>query len=172
MNDTAPAPVVTDDTLFGEVTVQIDGQERVTVTGEQLPTVIIERDPASETDPHIAIGTRDAAHLTLALDGSPVVLKPAKGRLSRRSYRVETEFEGVHRVLLPDSVPGSRLIRDGVRLGDFSSTGDGTVIAEWEEDAEVHPADAALGYALAAAFGTGGQPAWMMAVDAVSAALP
>ncbi|MFJ3219898.1 hypothetical protein ACIPLC_28780 [Kitasatospora sp. NPDC086801] len=67
----APAPFTTEDTLFGEITVRIDGQDRVTVSGERIPTAVLERDPGSEPDPQIAIGTRDTAHLTLTVDGSP-----------------------------------------------------------------------------------------------------
>lgn len=37
---------------------------------------------------------------------------------------------------------------------------------------DLRPLDASVGYALAAAFGTGAQPMWMMIVDGVSSALP
>jgi hypothetical protein len=161
-----------EDTLFGTITVRLDGQDRVTVEGERVPAVVLERDPASEADPLIAIGTRDPDALTLSVDGTAARITPAKGKLRRRTYRIDVEYEGVHYRLEPDSVPSSRLTRDGVHLGDFSSEGDETVIAEWREDAGVRPADAAVGYALASAFGTGGQPMWMMLVDAVTTALP
>ncbi|CAM5607968.1 hypothetical protein [Streptomyces avidinii] len=85
---------------------------------------------------------------------------------------MDVEYDGAVYRLVPDSVPSSRLTRDGTHLGDFSSDGDETVIAEWREDRELRPADAAIGYALAAAFGTGAQPMWMMIVDGVSSALP
>lgn len=166
-----PAHSGTQDTLFGEMHVRIEGQERVTVSGAGVPTTVLERDPASEADPQIAIGTRNAAHLTLTVDGVRVPLRPARGRLRRRTYRVETEYDGARYVLVPDSVPSSRLTRDGTHLGDFSSDGDETVIAEWA-GATARPVDASIGYALAAAFGTGGQPAWMMLADTVSAAIP
>lgn len=73
---------------------------------------------------------------------------------------------------MPNSIPSSRLTRDGKHIGDFSSDGDRRVLAEWRSGAAVEPADAAIGYALAAAFGTGGQPMWMMLVDTVSELLP
>ncbi|MFB8118772.1 hypothetical protein ACFQ6U_16505 [Streptomyces sp. NPDC056465] len=175
MTELPPAPSGTQDTLFGEMHVRIEGQERVTVSGENVPTTVLERDPASEADAQIAIGTRDAAHLTLTVDGVRVPLWPARGRLRRRTYRVETEYDGARYALVPDSVPSSRLTRDGTRLGDFSSDGDETVVAEWVQGhtaPTARPADASIGYALAAAFGTGGQPAWMMLADMVSAAIP
>ncbi|MFF4421107.1 hypothetical protein ACFY04_10020 [Streptomyces sp. NPDC001549] len=170
MNETDPAPI--EDTHFGAITVRQDGQDRLEVDGETIPRVILERDPASEADPQIAIGTRDPAHLTMRVDGAVVGLLPAKGRLSRHSYRVDVTYDGADYRLVPDSVPTSRLTRDGVHLGDFSSDGDETVIAEWREDREIRPADAAIGYALASAFGTGAQPMWMMIVDGVTSALP
>jgi hypothetical protein len=160
------------DTLFGEITVTLEGQHHVTVSGEQIPTVVLERNPTTDPDPLIAIGTRDPDALTLTIDGTPARITPAKGRLRRRTYRIDVEHAGTHYRLQPDSVPSSRLTRDGTRLGDFSSDGDETVIAEWQDDATPTATDAALGYTLAAAFGTGGQPMWMMLVETVSAALP
>ncbi|MFE0600778.1 hypothetical protein ACFW2T_26295 [Streptomyces sp. NPDC058892] len=172
MNDADRNPPPIEDTRFGGITVHQDGQLRLEVDGEGIPSVVLERDPASEADAQIAIGTRDAAFLTLRIDGREAELKPAKAGLGRRSYRVDVEFEGVRYRLVPDSIPSSRLIRDGAHIGDFSSDGDELVLAEWREDEEVRPLDASVGYALASAFGTGGQPMWMMIVDGVSSALP
>ncbi|MEN2422520.1 hypothetical protein AABB02_30985 [Streptomyces rimosus] len=39
--------------------------------------------------------------------------------------------------------------------------------AEWEKGAAPVPYDASVGYALAAAFGTGAEPMWKLAWDAV-----
>ncbi|MGW7456904.1 hypothetical protein [Streptomyces sp. NPDC054797] len=164
------API--DDTHFGGITVRQDGHARLEVSGEAIPHVVLERGPVAPVEPHTAIGTRDPAHLTLRIDGARADVRPAKGRLSRRSYRVDVEYGGVRYRLVPDSVPSSRLTRDGVHIGDFSCDGDETVVAEWKEGSRIQPADAAIGYALASAFGTGGQPLWMMLVDAVSSALP
>ncbi|MEV6394010.1 hypothetical protein AB0M39_04380 [Streptomyces sp. NPDC051907] len=172
MNDTAHTPISTTDDRFGDVSVHLAGQESLVVEGEQIPRVTLDRTPGSEREDHIAIGTRDPEQLTMTIDGRQVKLDPAKGKLSRRSYRVDVEHEGTAYRLVPDSIPSSRLTRDGIHVGDFSSDGDGRVIAEWREDAEVEPLDASVGYALAAAFGTGAQPMWMMAIDAVSTALP
>ncbi|MFF4319413.1 hypothetical protein [Streptomyces sp. NPDC001568] len=165
------------DTRFGAVTVRQDGQERIEVAGDGIPGAVLERSlaersPAPEVDPQIAIGTRDPALLTLSVDGRKAELRPAKGGLSRRSYRVDVTYDGAVYRLVPDSVPSSRLTRDGTHIGDFSCDGDEMVIAEWQEGAEVRPVDASIGYVLASAFGTGGQPMWMMIVDGVTDALP
>ncbi|MCX4692458.1 hypothetical protein [Streptomyces sp. NBC_01408] len=170
MNDPDRTPV--EDTRFGGITVRQEGQDRIEVHGERIPRVILERDPASEVDPRTAIGTRDADRLTMRIDGRQARLEPAKGALTRHSYRVDVEYGGARYRLVPDSVPSSRLTRDGVHLGDFSCDGDEMVLAEWTEGAEVEPVDASIGYALASAFGTGGQPLWMMLADGVSSALP
>ncbi|MFJ5807100.1 hypothetical protein [Streptomyces sp. NPDC093093] len=169
--DDAP-PTTLEDTRFGAITVRLEGQERVEIEGPGIPPVSLVRAPGSEADPQIRIGTRDPEHLTLTIDGRTSPLLPAKGRLTRSSYRVEVEHEGARYVLVPDSVPGSRLTRDGTHLGDFTADGDALVIAEWQEHVDLRPLDASVGYALAAAFGTGAQPMWMMIVDGVSSALP
>lgn len=167
-----PAPFTSEDSLFGAITVSLDGQERVSVSGERIPTVQLTRDPACEPDPQIAIGTRNAAHLTLTVDGVPVPLRLGKGKFLRGSYRVETTHEDAVYVLVPDSIPSSRLTRDGKHLGDFSCDGDQIVLAQWRDGATTRPADAAIGYTLAAAFGTGGHPTWMLLVEAVAALIP
>ncbi|UYQ63439.1 hypothetical protein [Streptomyces peucetius] len=125
-------------------------------------------------DDHIALGlgTRAPRHLTTTVGGEPVELKPGKGRLSRSSYRMDVTYAGRFYRRQPDSIPGSRFTRDRARPGDFSSDGDGLVIAEWREGTGAEPADAAVAYAPAAAFGTGAQPLWTTAVDAVAAAVP
>ncbi|MFD3699415.1 hypothetical protein ACFWUZ_25320 [Streptomyces sp. NPDC058646] len=170
MNDPDRTPV--EDTRFGGITVRQEGQARIEVDGGGIPRVTLERDPAAEADPQIAIGTRDPGLLTLRIDGREARLTPAKATLTRRSYRVDVEYEGARYRLVPDSVPSSRLTRDGVHLGDFSCDGDEMVIAEWKEGVEVEPVDASVGYALASAFGTGAQPLWMMLTDAITDALP
>ncbi|MEU6951881.1 hypothetical protein [Streptomyces sp. NPDC045714] len=174
MNDTTPIPAAVEDDHHGEILVQLAGEhgETLVVSGERIPRVVLTRAPGTAVDDHIAIGTRDPRHLTLTVDGREATITPATGRLSRRSYRVDVRCAGTSYRLVPDSIPGSRLTRNGKRLGDFSSDGDRRVLAEWRSGAAVEPLDAAIGYALAAAFGTGGQPMWMMAVDAVSELLP
>ncbi|MEI7034297.1 hypothetical protein [Streptomyces pratensis] len=169
-----PAPAVVEDDHYGTITVELTGEhhETLVVSGERVPRVVLTRAPGVEPDDRIAIGTRDPHRLTLTVDGREAVIAPGKGKLRRRSHRVDVRYAGTSYRLVPDSIPSSRLTRGRERLGDFSSDGDRRVLAEWRPGAPVEPLDAAIGYALAAAFGTGGQPLWMMAVDAISAALP
>ncbi|WP_098896836.1 hypothetical protein [Streptomyces sp. st77] len=179
MTDTTPAPAplpaTVEDDHHGDIRVELVGEQRETlvVSGEGIPRVVLTRAPGAEVDDHILIGTRDPRRLTLTVDGRDATIKPGKGKLRRRSYRVDVRCAGTAYRLVPDSIPSSRLTRDGKHIGDFSSAGgDRRVIAEWRDGAVVEPADAAIGYALAAAFGTGGQPMWMMAIETVSEFLP
>ncbi|MER7882416.1 hypothetical protein ABTY35_06205 [Streptomyces fimicarius] len=173
MTDTTPLPAAEDD-HHGDILVELTGEqgEILIVSGEGIPRVVLTRAPGAEPDAHIVIGTRDPRRLTLTVDGRDATIKPRKGRLRRRSYRVDVRCAGTSYRLVPDSIASSRLTRDGRHIGDFSSNGDRRVIAEWRDGAAVEPLDAAIGYALAAAFGTGGQPMWMMAVETISEFLP
>ncbi|MEV3989975.1 hypothetical protein AB0J57_13830 [Streptomyces sp. NPDC049837] len=148
------------------------GAGTLDVTGPGLPHVRLVREPGTERHPHIPIGTRDPALLTLTVDGRPARISPAKGRLSRRSYRVDARVGDTRYRLVPCSYGESRLLRDGRRLGELESSGDGRVTADWREDAKVLAQDVALGTALAAAFGTGAQPMWETALDVVTELIP
>ncbi|WP_405195378.1 hypothetical protein [Streptomyces anulatus] len=174
MTDTAPLPAAVEDDHHGDILVELAGEhsEMLVVSGRRIPRTVLTRAPGAEVDDHIAIGTRDHRHLTLTVDGREATITPGRGKLRRRSYRVDVRCAGTSYRLVPDSIPSSRLTRDGKHIGDFSSDGDRRVLAEWRSGAAVEPADAAIGYALAAAFGTGGQPMWMMLVDTVSELLP
>ncbi|MFD9796143.1 hypothetical protein ACFWXK_34890 [Streptomyces sp. NPDC059070] len=136
----------------------------VTVHGEGLPAVVLRR-TGGRADDHTPVGTRDAARLALTVDGGAAGLTLPKGRLSRRSYRVDVRCDGGAYRLIPDSLATSRLLRDGRRLGSLTCDGDGRVTADWREGAKVLPLDVSLGYALAAGFGTGAQPMWVTAID-------
>ncbi|MFF7034675.1 MULTISPECIES: hypothetical protein [Streptomyces] len=174
MTDTTPLPTAVEDDHHGDILVELTGEqaEILIVSGEGIPRVVLTRAPGAEADAHIVIGTRDPRRLTLTVDGRDATIKPGKGKLRRRSYRVDVRCAGTSYRLVPDSIASSRLTRDGRHIGDFSSNGDRRVIAEWRDGSAVEPLDAAIGYALAAAFGTGGQPMWMMAVETISEFLP
>ncbi|NNN31321.1 hypothetical protein HLK59_13275 [Streptomyces sp. S3(2020)] len=161
------------DALFGPLTVRLNSRRgEVVVEGEAIPRVVLSRANGTKADEHTPIGTRDAGLLILTVGGEAAALAPGRGRLIRRSYRVDVRHAGRHWRLVPDSMPDSRLLRDGRRLGDFHSKGDGRVAADWRSDAKPDAMDAAVGYALAAAFGTGAESMWTAAVDSVFDAFP
>ncbi|MFF4170285.1 hypothetical protein [Streptomyces sp. NPDC001744] len=140
------------------------------VSGHGMPTVELVRAPGTRPDAHTPIGTRSAALLTLTVDGEPAAIRPARGRLLRRSYRVDVRTGGVRHRLVPCGHQDSRFLRNGRRTGTLTSSGDGRVIDAWEPGAT--PLDIALGTALAAAFGTGAAPWFETVGEIVSGLIP
>lgn len=161
------------DDRFGEISVRVDVvRGEVVVAGERVPRIEIRRAEGTEFEEHIPVGTRNGTLLTLTVDGADAVIEPARGRLTRSSFRVDVGYGEHSWRLIPNSMDGSGLFRDATEhIGDFSSEGDGRVLGEWREEAEPEALDAAFGYALAAAFGTGAEPTWMLTVDGVSSFL-
>jgi hypothetical protein len=162
-----------EDSLSGPLTVHLDTERgHVVVEGGAIPRIVLSRAAGTEAEEHIPVGTRDSGLLTLTVDGERAAVHPAKGRLTRRSFRVDVRHAGHVWRLVPDSLPGSRLLRDGRRLAELTCEGDGRVQADWRADAAPEALDVALGYALAAAFGTGAQPMWMLVTDAIADLIP
>ncbi|WP_234285273.1 hypothetical protein [Streptomyces venezuelae] len=119
------------------------------------------------------LGSGYTAVANADLDGTePATLTAARGRLLRRSYRVDAVVGGHRYRLVPSSHVDSRLTRDGRKLGTLESEGDGRVDADWEPDATPTPLDHAVGTALAAAFGTGAAPWWETVGDIVAELIP
>lgn len=171
--DSAVHVHTTDDARFGGISVRLDTEHgALEVEGAAIPHVTLHRVPGTEVSVHVPIGTRDGSRLTLTVDGEVVPVAPRKGRFSRRSYAVDVTRGGSRYRLVPDSLDRSRLTKDGRRLGSLASAGDGVVSAEWREGAEVDAVDAALGHALAAAFGTGRVPWWSATLDLIGDLIP
>ncbi|MFH8410503.1 hypothetical protein ACH4FX_37855 [Streptomyces sp. NPDC018019] len=164
-----PGPGLAEDRIFGRVGLDLDAAAGLlTVRGERVPTAELRRAPGAAPAGFVPIGTRDGAALRLTVEGRPAHLAPGRGRLTRRSHRVDVVHGGVRYRLLPDSPNGSRLVKDGRRIADFSSDGAGHVWADWHPDvAPPLREDAAIGYALAAAFGTGAEPFRRLLLQAV-----
>ncbi|MFJ3584672.1 hypothetical protein ACIPPS_20940 [Streptomyces sp. NPDC090127] len=155
------------------VQIDLDGPAgTLRVSGYGLPTVELVRAPGDEPDPLIPIGTRAAGRLALTVDGAPARIRPGRGRLLRRSYRVDARVAGARYRLVPCSYAESRLLRDGRPLGTLQSTGDGTVDPDWAAGTAPEPLDRAVGTALAAAFGTGAAPWWDTATNIVAELIP
>ncbi|MFG2138109.1 hypothetical protein [Streptomyces sp. NPDC048650] len=164
-----------DDPLFGAVGVVLDHETGVLVVdGDGVPRADVRRAAGTPLESHVPIGTRDPGRLTMSVDGTAVSLRPSKGFLTRRSYRVDagSGAKGYGHRLVPVSLGTSRLLRDDTPLSVFTSTGDGNVTAEWETGTVPGPYDASVGYALAAAFGTGAEPIWKLTLDAALAMWP
>ena len=148
MTDSKPPFEVRVDVADGVVTAVAD---ETTATH----TAVIRRSAGAEVVKHVPIGTRNAPDLSMTVDDQPVTLTPGPGGLTRGSYKVTAVHAGATYVLKPGSATASRLTRDGAQLGELSRSDATTVKAWWDEGATVTGTDAAIGYALAAAFGTG-----------------
>jgi hypothetical protein len=145
-----------------------EGRVAVTATHDgRVGTAVIERHGSPVRAKHIPIGTRDAGSLTMLVQGEQAVLRPGPGRYMRGSYKVRVRHGAVAYRYRPKSPETHRLLRDGVRLGDFEVRKDGSIDVTWHEGATPTATDAAVGYALAAAFGTGAQFFIMMMLDLV-----
>jgi hypothetical protein len=97
------------------------------------------------------------------------VLSPGRGRFTRGSYQVDAQVGGTHYTFRPSDEDGSRLSRDGQRLGELLLEPETVeLMAVWAPGADVRPQDAALGYALATAFGTGAESTLMMLIHTVT----
>jgi hypothetical protein len=157
-----------------ELSVEITtGDGWVAVTAGSSPAVV-ERVGEVAVAKSVPIGTRAAASLRMQVDDRPVRVRPGPGRYARGSYKVVVDHDGVTYRLRPKSPDVSRLSRDNVRLGDFELKADGSVQADWFEQnrGSVIPADAAVGYALAVALGTGARFFLVMLLDVLTAAGP
>lgn len=146
-----------DDEYYDALTIRTSNERgMVEVSGKQVPTVVIQRSPAAELNEYVPIGTRNADHLTMSVDGVEAELRPGPGKLTRGSYRVELTLAGTHYKFTPDSDDDTLLKRDGIPTASFSMDGEGTFAVYWQADRDdSQPADAAIGYALSVAFRTG-----------------
>ncbi|GAA4201655.1 hypothetical protein GCM10022252_56710 [Streptosporangium oxazolinicum] len=152
------------DTAVGELTLTLDrdgGSMRV--EGDAIPTVVVRRSAEAVARPHIPIGTRGPEHLTMTLDGTEVPLRPAPGRVTRHSYRAEADHAGSTYTLIPTSDVSSGFFRGEYGLGEFTTFADGEVRAGWV--ASPSPEEAAIGYALAACFGSGAEHPLLALLD-------
>ncbi|QYN33282.1 hypothetical protein K1T35_32870 [Pseudonocardia sp. DSM 110487] len=158
-----------DDPLHGVVIVHTDIEHGwVEVAGDGFPAVHLRRSETAEVSAYVPIGTRDPAQLTLTVDGTPATLTLGRGRFTRGSFRVDAHVDGVHYHFSPSDEDGSRLSRDGQRLGELMLEPETVeLMAVWTPAADVRPRDAAVGYALATAFGTGAESTLTMLINTV-----
>ncbi|HYH31678.1 MAG TPA: hypothetical protein VD903_14965 [Pseudonocardia sp.] len=145
----------------------------VEVAGDGFPPVHLHRSDTAEVSRYVPIGTRDPAHVTLTVDGRRATLAAGRGRFTRSSFRVDVTVGDVRYGFRPCDEDGSRLTRDGHRLGELLLEPETVeLMAVWAPGADVRPQDAAIGYALAPAFGTGAESTLMLLVHAVTAGTP
>ena len=159
-----------EDPLHGVVIVHTDIERGwIEVAGDGFPVVHLRRTEDAEVSPYVPIGTRDPAHLTLTVGEAPATLSLGRGRFTRGSFRVDAHVDGVQYLFRPSDEDGSRLSRDGQPLGELMLEPETVeLMAVWAPGADVRPQDAAIGYALATAFGTGAESTLTMLINTLS----
>jgi hypothetical protein len=159
-----------EDPLHGVVIVHTDIDKGwIEVAGDGFPAVHLRRGETADVSSYVPIGTRDPAQLALTVDGTPATLSLGRGRFTRGSFRVDAHVDGVHHRFHPSDEDGSHLSRDGQRLGELMLEPETVeLMAVWAPGADVRPRDAALGYALATAFGTGAESTLMMLIHTLT----
>lgn len=160
------------DSRFGAIVIErVDNGRTVRVSAEAIPTGSITRTGGARMRDDVPIGTRNPRYLRLEIDGRTYDVRPAAGRLTRRSYRIAIAGHGRSWLFAPATRHGHRLLRSepataraeiavvtadratiAARWSDVSHTGDPS-----EEPLGITAEDCTLGYLLAASFGTGAQ---------------
>lgn len=139
----APRSRTVPDAVFGPVTITDHAADGlVVVPGPGLPGVDLRR-IGPVTERLVPIGSRRPGHVELRVDGHRHVLRPASGRLSRRSYHVHVELDGAPLLLAADSPTTARWIRGRSRrdhvLGTLGREGDHLLPARWCRDGTPGP---------------------------------
>lgn len=162
-----------EDAFYGQFTVTTDNGQ-VALHGPSIPTTTIARDAEANVSESIPIGTRDPAALRMTIAGASVSLAPRKVRtFSRRSQLVTVRHAGLDYRFVANSSATAQLRRGDLKVADLSLGDDGDVFAHWLiTKQESKPEDAAIGYTLAIAFGTGSLSLLGFLVEAVGALFP
>lgn len=174
------------DPIFGTISWQLD-PGRLLVTGDGVPDVELVYTGSVEPRQGIPIGTRRRRDLSMTVGGQDIDLRPGTGRLTRRSYRIAVGTPAGDLLFTPCTPAESRLVRGSSYRGDnelamFERAADGGVFATWSASVTAlgvvvkaptpEPAEAAIGYALAAGFGTGARLFLAACMDALEQLLP
>lgn len=161
-----------DDEAAGRLEVAIDADLGVvTVSGPGIPTATITRAEGAATRRWVPIRSRDADALTLRMDDSVLPLRPSRGRVSRRSFRVDVVMAGSTYILTPCRRNASRFLRAQEPLAVLTAHSE-NACAEAEWTSEATGAEVALAYVLAAAFGVGAAHVVEVVIQAALDCLP
>lgn len=142
------------DTRFGKALIRVHDQGgMISLVGDEIPECTIVRTAEDDVSEHIPIGTRDPGALEMTVAGVRATVRPAPGKLTRASYRVDVTCDGAEYRLAPSSPTSSRLSVAGQVVGELEVDDEGAPHATWRQTAR--PRDAAVGYLLVASFGAG-----------------
>ncbi|MFJ4650750.1 hypothetical protein ACIP5Y_05660 [Nocardia sp. NPDC088792] len=166
---------VVDTLVFGNIVIErTDCSVSARLESDDSLVVTIERS-GPRTRKLIPIGTRDAACLSARVNERALGLALGRAWIGMRSYRVVVETEGRYLSLQPRDLETSAFLNGkpreiGKQFGELTAHSDGTIDVLWEvprtvtlfgQSAEHDPPqptaeELLIGYAVAAAFGTGG----------------
>ncbi|MDJ0460564.1 hypothetical protein [Streptomyces sp. H27-C3] len=173
--DDPHAVITCEDEEFGPVTITTPAAvpDEALVEGPGLPLAVLTRAGEARDHRQAPIGTRDADRLTLTIGDDPATLALGAGRLKRSSFRAVVDLAGLAYTFEPTGRHRSVLRRDGRQVALFIWTGNSESAAIWRpaDGVSPRPEDAAVGYLLATAFGTGAASTRSLLLDAVMDAI-
>ncbi len=177
--------------MFGNIVVErTDTRVSTRLESDDSIVVTIERSGPRKRK-RVPIGTRKADRLSARINDRKIALSPGKGILTLRSYRVVAEIEGRYLSLRPVDVESSLFIggkpnEAEKEFGELTAGTGGTIDMVWavprtvtilKKSVEITPPeptieDLLIGYAMAAAFGTGGLPLTAVVLGLMNASQP
>ncbi|WP_280264294.1 hypothetical protein [Nocardia wallacei] len=176
------------DTLISGVVIieRSEGKVRTYLESDAGTAVTIERE-GPRTDKRSPIGSRHSSALTMRLNDRELGLTVGSGRVLKRTYRVVVEIDGRVVSLRPKDIETHTFLNGKPHeiekeFGELTARADGTIEVFWALPKKVlHKTieppvptteDLLIGYAAAAAFGTGALSLTTILMGAVASIMP
>ncbi|WP_072808977.1 hypothetical protein [Rhodococcus zopfii] len=186
MTTAGPERTAVDTLISGTVIIErSENSVRTFPESDDSNSVVIERiGPRTHKCP---LGTRDAAAVSARVNGRELTLTIGSGRLFKRNYRIVAEFDGRFVSLRPKDIEATTYLNGKPHeiekeFGEFTLRAGGTVEVFWALPRKVlHKTveppvptveELLVGYALAAAFGTGDLSLTTIVMGAVASMMP
>lgn len=179
--------VEVDSGIWGTVVIErAEARVRTRLACDAQMSVVLER-RGPRTDKRCHLGSRDAAAVSATVNGRAFTLDIGRARVTKRSYRVIAEVDGRHLSMRPENLEMSTFVNGKPyeiekEFGELTAKSDGTVEVFWALPKKVlnqaieppQPAaeDVLIGYAIAAAFGTGALSFTSILMGFIAAAMP
>ncbi|MFD4369807.1 hypothetical protein [Rhodococcus sp. NPDC058521] len=186
MTQTEPERTAFDTLISGTIVIErSENRIRTFLDREESDFVTIERlGPRTDKCP---LGSRDSAAISAFVNCRELTLTLGRGRLLKRSYLVTAEFDGRSVSLRPKDLESTTYLNGRPHeiekeFGEFTAGADGTIEVVWalpkkvlhtNVEAPVPTVEELLvGYALAAAFGTGALSLTTILMGVVASVVP
>ncbi|MFD6161634.1 hypothetical protein ACFWF7_02025 [Nocardia sp. NPDC060256] len=189
MTVSEPQQLIADSLIFGNILITRTGDTVTTrLESDESTTVTISR-TGPRIRKNIPIGTRDPNFLTTRVNDREIKVVPGSGKILKRTYRIIVEDDDRILSFRPTGIDTCMFIKGKPHeiekhFGDLTADVDGTIEVLWAvpqhvklvnktvEPPEPTVEELLIGYALAAAFGTGALSLSSIIMGLVSAALP